>query len=59
MFSGQSLVGEWPQRAVAVAEVLREAGGGLEENVDGVVVQLGRLETTLAMLMKLESIVPC
>lgn len=59
MFSGQSLVGEWPRRAVAVAEVLREAGGGLEENVDGVVVQLGRLETTLAMLMKLESIVPC
>jgi hypothetical protein len=59
MFSGQSLVGEWPQQAVAVAEVLREAAGELEENVDGVVVQLGRLETTLAMLMRLESMVPC
>lgn len=42
-----------------MAEVLREAAGEPEENVDGVVVQLGRLETALAMLMKLESMVPC
>jgi hypothetical protein len=36
-----------------------EAAGELGGNVDGLVVQLGHLERTLAMLTKLESMVLC
>lgn len=40
-------------------EVQGEAAGELEESVDEAVGQSGRLETSLVMLRKLESVVPC
>lgn len=42
---------------MAVAEVPREVAGALGESADEVVAQLGLLETTPEMPMKMESVV--
>lgn len=44
---------------MAAAEVSIGLVGELEESVDEVAVRLGRLETALAMPLKLGSVAPC